>query len=130
MIAARVRIRYDSQRVHRRAIAGSNHALERAAVAIRDEAVGSIKYESGPSRPGQPPHTHTGRLPRSILYAVDRRGHRAVIGASAVLAGEMAARHEYGGTYRRRHYPPRPFMRPALLRLAGRLPQFWANSIR
>jgi hypothetical protein len=31
---------------------------------------------------------------------------------------------------KRRVYPPRPFMGPALMRSKERLPSFWANSIK
>ncbi len=38
--------------------------------------------------------------------------------------------HEFGGKFRREHYPKRPFMGPALEKVKDRLPPMWAGSIR
>jgi hypothetical protein len=68
-----------------------------------------------PSLPGTPPHVQTGTLRASIAYAdVTRPGGppRYIVGPQAPPAWYGAV-HEFGGRY----HPPRPFMRPALLRV-------------
>jgi phage gpG-like protein len=67
-----------------------------------------------PSRPGTPPNTHTKQLPRSIVFAADSSGGSFVIGPSRSGIDEIGQVHEFGGKFRGRNYPARPFMRPAI----------------
>ena len=90
---------------------------------IRQKAIDSMPFAKGPSKPGDPPHAHRGRLRRSILFAVD--GDTAYVGPSysAMQSGGLppwvGSMHERGGTFTGRKgrtatYPARPFMGPAL----------------
>ena len=107
------------------------------------QAQASIEPERGPSRPGQPPHTHTatrtkkgkprgkGRLPKAILYAVETDPDRVVIGPSKNLIGTVGQAFEHEGEvqYKGRNYPPRPFMAPALALEAPKLPGFLIEQL-
>ncbi len=109
----------------------------------RAQAQASIEPERGPSRPGQPPHTHTatrtkkgkprgkGRLPKAILYAVETDPDRVVIGPSKNLIGTVGQAFEHEGEvqYKGRNYPPRPFMAPALALEAPKLPGFLIEQL-
>ena len=88
--------------------------------------VRSTKWRE-PSAPGQPPNVQTGELKNSIHHARD--GDGAVAGATAPYGkvheqdGIPGGWAEFGG----RRYPARPFMRPALERVARNFPQLWRN---
>jgi hypothetical protein len=70
------------------------------------------------------------RLKKAIHFSVFRNPDGVVIGTNIHVFGICGVAHEYGGRFRRQVYPPRPFMRPALLRVLPRLPKYWANSIQ
>lgn len=75
------------------------------------------------SKPGEPPHTRTGKLPASIVGAVDQSQPAAVAGPTGRAAFNRTL--EYGGytSLLGRVYPvaARPFMQPALERVSGRV---------
>ncbi len=127
-IRARTKPRFD--RVRKRAMRANIESLAHAGGAIRLAARRSIRKRKGPAPPGQPPHTHTRKLPRSILYAVDKRRQVVVIGPAVHLLGTAGKAHEHGGRFRGGRYPRRPFMGPALLKVKDRLPKFWAGSVK
>jgi hypothetical protein len=131
MITMRARVVWAGGKVQQKARQGSFRSIGHAAAAIRLTAKRSIRRRKGPSAEGQPPNTHTRRLPQSIVFAAEKQGAGyAIIGASAEIIGQGASPHERGGRFRGQTYPKRPFMRPALDKLRGRLPAFWANSVR
>ena len=68
---------------------------------------------SVPSAPGSPPNVQTGIGRGSITSAPLMGGLFYIVGPSSPPAPYMAA-HEFGG----RFHPPRPFMRPALIKMA------------
>jgi len=76
----RTRVRTRMRKVQRRAEDGTFRSLRHAAAAVRLTARRSIRRRPGASMPGRPPHEHTAGFKRSILYHVDRRQGRAVIG--------------------------------------------------
>jgi hypothetical protein len=79
----------------------------------RDEYL-AIRY--APSKPGTPPNTHTGQLPKSIAFAASDRAGTFVVGPKRSDIAEIGHVHEFGGKFRGRNYPARPFMRPALVK--------------
>jgi hypothetical protein len=123
-------MQFSFQRVLRKASQAHIQNLGHAGAAIRLAARRSIRSRKGPSPAGQPPNTHTRRLPRAILYAVESERGIVVIGPSVELAGTVGRAHEHGGRYKREVYAPRPFMGPALAAVAPRLPRLWAGSVR
>ena len=135
---------------------GTYKTLRHAAFSIGKSARESMIEAKGPSRPGTPPHVHTGRLRKSILAAVDDDTSETVIGPSYLMVkrggrpawlGKML---EFGGTFTRQRkrkkrgrpkkgeapqptytvtYPARPFMAPALQRNLARFHRDWKGAI-
>jgi len=98
-----------------------------AASVIRKRAMSLMRKRKGASPPGEPPHTHTRRLPKAIVFWADAYG--AVIGPAFSLSGGVGGAHEHGGEFRGRQYDERPFMFPALLAMAGQFQASWRGSI-
>lgn len=130
MIGLKVKTVSETQKVVNKAKQANITSLSHAGGAIRLTAARSIKRRKGPAPPGQPPHTHTRRLPKAIQYAVEPRRQVVVIGPNVERFGTAGAAHEFGGRFRGAYYEKRPFMRPALEKIKSRLPTFWRNSIR
>ena len=126
----KAKTRSQMHKVARQAKRASIESLGHAGGAIRLAAVRSIRKRKGPSPSGQPPHTHTRRLPRAIKYAVEKQRQAVVIGPDIQSLGTAGKAHEHGGHYRRERYPKRPFMGPALEKVKPRLTKFWAGSVR
>jgi hypothetical protein len=82
------------------------------------------------SRAGSAPHTRKGLLKRAILFAIERRRGSVVIGPSAMVADDVGAAHEHGGRFRKRRYPRRPFMLPALMKNMEKIPRAWRARYR
>lgn len=130
MIAARIdarvfpdRLAEQSQRIRRR-------VLSRFGYLVRAAAQASIQPDENTSRPGQPPASHTGRLRRGILYAVDSQAESVIIGPRKYerhsTQGSLRALEEGGETQIRRRatrFRPRPFMRPAFAAAVDELPR-------
>jgi hypothetical protein len=54
--------------------------LSRAGAFVRRDAKGSIRQGKKPSKPGKPPHSHTGELADRIFFAYDAADGAVVIG--------------------------------------------------
>ena len=130
MIGLTARTKDETDTVLRKAQKASIESLGHAAAVIRLTARRSIRQRPGPSPAGKPPHTHTKRLPKSILYAVDKQIGEAVIGPDVAVVGTAGEPHEKGGFYKGERFEPRPFMVPALMKTKDRLPRHWADSVR
>ena len=130
MAGISVRTRSDIPKVLRKIRRANIENLGHAGGAIRLAAKHSIKKSPEPSAPGTPPHTRHGQLPGSILYAVEKRKQRVVIGPDYMKVGRVATAHEFGGRYRKERYRRRPFMGPALEKVRPRLPRHWAGSVK
>lgn len=126
MIQAKVKTEWHGEKVKKKMDTTTFETLNQAAAMLRLVAKRSIKRSKKESQPGQPPHTKTNRLPRSILFHVDRRRQIAVIGPSRDKIGLAGAAHEHGEVFRGDAYPARPYMAPALDKIAPRLPSMWA----
>jgi len=130
VIGFHVRTRSYTELVRKRAKEATFRNLSHAAATIRVTARRSLRRRKKPSAPGHPPSSPTGRLRRSILYAVDRRRDYAVIGPARHLIGPAGQEHEHGAHVRREHFPKRPFMGPALEKIRPRLARLWAGSVQ
>lgn len=136
---------------------GAYKTLKHAALSIRKSAIDSMIEMEGPSRPGTPPHKHTGRLGKSILAAEDEDTKQGwVVGPAYKLVKRggrppwLAHMLEFGGTFTRTKkrkgrgrpkqgeappptltvtYPARPFMQPALQRNLARFHRDWKGAI-
>jgi phage gpG-like protein len=130
MIGIHVKTRSYAELARKRAKDATFRNLNHAAATLRLTAQRSLRKRKTPSAPGQPPSSFTGRLRKSILYAVDRARDYAVIGPSRNLIGPAGAAHERGGRFRGADYPARPYMGPALEKIRPRLARLWAGSVR
>lgn len=102
--------------------------LRRLALAVAAEAKRSMSGRGGgglgrfksrakgpPSAPGTPPAVKSDTLRGSISVARTPRGVYLVGPTRVAWYGRI---HEFGNKDRGGHHPPRPFMRPALYRVA------------
>lgn len=77
----------------RAAVAGEISERDRARVLERIREIKARK----PSRPGTPPHTHTGLLRRNIFFDLDRSTESVVIGSFVPNAKWLPVLHEFSG---------------------------------
>ncbi len=130
MVGMKAKTKSQMQRVAKKAKRKGIENLGHAGAAIRLTAKRSIRKRKGPAPAGQPPHTHTKRLPSAIKYAVEKPKGRVVIGPDVESFGTAGKAHEHGGAYKQEYYEPRPFMGPALEKTKERLPRMWAGSVK
>jgi len=130
MIGVKAKARFDAGKVVKRVKKANIESLGHAGAVVRLTARRSIRKRKGPSAPGTPPHTRHGQLRRAVVYAVEKREERVVIGPEYATVGPVGMPHEFGGRFRGRRYRPRPFMGPALMKVKDRLPRKWAMSVR
>jgi hypothetical protein len=93
-------------------------AASRESMPLRGRTPKDPDYAHAPA--GKPPYRHTGRLSRSLAYAVD--GMRLVFGTRYSIVGERGAWLEYGGRPKpdgsksswtpKRKLNPHPFIGP------------------
>jgi len=120
----------ETHRVKRAAKKGNFNSIGHAAASIRRAAMRLIRRsKTKPSPPGQPPRTRAGLLRKAIVFDVDKRRERAIIGPRASVVGTAGAAHEHGGQYKGQRFPQRSFMGPALETSAPRLGRHWKGSI-
>jgi len=129
MIGMKATVTFETGKVVRQVKTGNIESLGHAGGAIRLAARHSIKRSPKPSEPGTPPHTRRGLLRGAIVYAVEKERESVVIGPRYSVTGPVGMPHEFGGLFRRERYRKRPFMGPALLETADRLPRHWAGSV-
>lgn len=120
----------DQRRIQRAVQRASFRGLSHAGAAVRLTARRSIRRSKRAALPGRPPHTRRGQLKKAIVYAVEKRKQRVVVGPTHELVGPSAVAHEFGGKFRGQKYPKRPLMGPALEQNKDRLPTFWAGSVK
>ena len=130
MIGVKVTTKKSIDKVKRKAQQGNFKSLGHAAATIRLVARRSIRRRQTAAMPNSPPNTRRGQLKRSIMYAIDKQRGVALIGPDFDVIATAGKAHEFGGKFRREHYPKRPFMGPALEKVKDRLPPMWAGSIR
>ena len=110
---------------------------------VRIVAKRSIRKRKSISRPGQPPHSHTGLLKKFIFFSYDPGRRSVVIGPTPLpwRIGPVKAPPllEYGGTtfglnfedkLVRMSYRARPYMGPAFEKGQAKLPAMWADSVK
>lgn len=126
MFGIQVRIADLTQRVINAVRRESPRALERMAKVVQETAQGQFIQSDQPSAAGSPPHTRSGALPDSILYAID---DDALIGPVASKVGQVGEAHEFGKEYKGQDYDIRAFMGPALEKSKDRLAIEWYGTI-
>jgi len=130
MTGAKVRVEFDDDAVKSAVQKCGVKALRSAGAYTRKAARNAVAKSKHSSTPGTSPNTRRGLLKRSILFGVEKHRMAVVIGPAESLIGISMTAHEFGGMYRRRKYPKRPLMGPALEKVAPQLPKLWANSVK
>lgn len=111
-----------------KAVEGATYRnLSHAIASIRKSIIANISSSPHPSAPGTPPNTRRGQLRRAIVY--DVQGDSAIAGPRHSFVGESGAGQEFGGKYKDRNLPARPYMGPGLEEGAPRFAQDWEGSI-
>jgi len=135
---------FDRKGVHDRVDRATRRVFSKFGAYVRRTARSSIRRRKRPSRPGQPPSSHTGLLKKFIFFSYNPTpapGSGSVVIGPVRLSqnerGEAPALLEHGGrTTLRRHGKPvrakfrgRPFMGPAYEQEAPKLPAMWRDSV-
>lgn len=132
---------FDRPKVQRAVDKARRKVLSKAGAFVRTSAKSSIRKRKGISRPGNPPHSHTGLVRRFILFGYDHATDSVVVGPVKIKSGRAVESLEYGGkstaNSRRRGrriqravtVRARPFMRPAMKKELPKFPELWRNSI-
>lgn len=102
----------DTDTLTRAIAAQKRRFLDRFGAGVLATARGSIRHGGRPSRPGSPPTSRSGELPKGMGYAVE--GDAVVVGFTARRPGsKVPAVLEHGGRVEGRDYRARPTMGPA-----------------
>jgi hypothetical protein len=132
---------FDQAAVQKAADKATRKNLSMFGAFVRTRARSSIRTRSGTSRPGEPPHSHSGLVRRFLFFSFDPSSQSVVIGPARLNGagkGEAPEALEHGGrvAIKRRGktirptIAPRPFMGPAFEKEKTNLPAIWANSIK
>lgn len=100
-----------------------------------------MRRRKGRSKPGQPPHAHSGELRDLLYFSYDKASRGVVVGPAAFSRRTgVPAVLEHGGRTRTPKWwrgvskyitiRPRPTMLPALNRSRPKLAGFWKDQIR
>jgi hypothetical protein len=132
---------FDRLRITSKADAQTKKALSRFGAFVRQSARQSIRNRKKPSRPGQPPSSHTGILKQFIFFGYDAYRRSVVIGpvVTARKASGIPETLEYGGKVtitsgkakgKTMTIEARPYMGPAYEKELDTVSRLWANSIK
>ena len=140
---------FDKPAVMRAVSEASRKILSKFGAFVRTSAKSSIRQSKSASKPGEPPHSHSGLLKRFIFFGYDTAQASVVVGGERLTGrnkGEAPSILEHGGTANlmvlskseRKRYPkgkkihilPRPYMNPALEKNIDLLPAMWRDSVK
>ena len=99
---------FDSDAVKRATNAAQRQALSKFGAYCRRVARNSIKKSRTISKPGDPPHSHTGRLKNNIYFGWDERNRSVVVGPLKIAQVEPPVPNilEVGGVRQARYQKP------------------------
>lgn len=123
-------VEFDERTLVAKVAKASVDILKRMGAYVRMVARRKVKSSDRPSTPGSPPHSKTGALKRGILFGLEKRERRVVIGPGFKFVGTSASAHEFGGRYRKERYPRRPLMGPALRESIPHLAKMWRDAVK
>jgi hypothetical protein len=100
---------------------------------VRKTAQYSMRSRKGPSKAGEPPHAHGKKLLRKLLfYSLDPKSKSVIIGPILKPTTEklhIPRTHEIGGSIKQKHYPPRPYMKPAFAKHVGKVAALYKSKV-
>jgi len=131
---------FDRKRVKDAVDEMGRKGLSKLGAFVRQRARTSMPYRKGASRPGSPPHAHTGLLRKNIWFAYDPQTKSVVVGPTPLRNFTGVPRLlEFGGMrfnpnrkrkHRMLYYRPRPYMWPAAQKEVRNFPQVFRNKLR
>lgn len=109
MIGAEIKFTNNSKAVTKAKETAAYKNIGHALGSIRKDVRASMVSAKGPSKPGEPPHVHRGRLRGAILFSYDKEDESGVVGPK-YMASERGGKgygypplvgmiHEFGGTF-------------------------------
>ena len=123
-------IEFDEKTLLAKVAGASIDILRRMGAYVRTVARRKVKTSDKPSPPGSPPHSKTGALKRGLLFGVEKREKRVLIGPGFKFVGTSASAHEFGGKYKKERYPKRPLMGPSLRESIPHLSKMWREAVK
>jgi len=124
------KVEFDADGLVAKAAKASVEVLKRMGAYVRKVARSKVRTSPKASVPGTPPHSRRGLLKRAILFGVERRERRVLVGPGYRFVGESASAHEFGGAYKGDRYPKRPLMGPSLKESAPHLARMWQDAVK
>ncbi len=99
---------FDTKEVKSRVSEATRKILSKFGAFVRQTAKQSIKTKTTTSKPGQPPHSHTGALKRFIFFGYDKAKESVVVGPTKLAKkGNAPEALEKGGASIKRKNPRR-----------------------
>lgn len=126
----RSEVEFDADSLVAKVAKASVDILRRMGAYVRTVARRKVKTSKNPSTPGSPPHSGTGALRRGLLFGVEARNKRVLVGPGFQFVGTSMAAHEFGGGYKKERYPKRPLMGPSLKESTPHLARFWQDAVK
>lgn len=123
-------VEFDEKTLVAKVAKASVDILKRMGAYVRMVARRKVKSSDRPSTPGSPPHSKTGALKRGVLFGLEKREKRVVVGPGFKFVGTSASAHEFGGRYKKERYPKRPLMGPALRESIPHLAKMWRDAVK
>jgi hypothetical protein len=123
-------IEFDREGLEAKVAHAALDVLRRMGAYIRKVARSKVHLSPKASQALSPPHSRRGLLKRAILFGVEKREQRVLIGPGFRFVGTSAAAHEFGGGYRGNRYPKRPLMGPSLKDSAPHLAKLWQDAVK
>ena len=123
-------IDFDADSLAARVARASLDVLKRMGAYVRKVAQSKVRTSPKASQLGTPPHSRRGLLKRAILFGLEKRERRVLIGPGFRFVGTSASAHEFGGGYKGDRYPRRPLMGPSLKESAPHLARLWQDAVK
>ena len=123
-------VEFDAHGLLAKVANASVDVLKRMGAYVRRVARSKVRTSPKPSAPGTPPHSRRGLLRRAILFGLEKRERRVLVGPGFRFVGTSASAHEFGGGYKGDRYPKRPLMGPSLKESAPHLARMWRDAVK
>lgn len=131
---------FDRDRIMGPVNRAERRVLNHAGALTRKIARQSIRKRKRISQPGQPPSSHAGWVRKFLFYYYDRVRGSVIAGPTKLkskLGYSVPEILEYGGevrvfrknTWLLQTFRARPYMRPALKKVAPKFPGLWQGSV-
>lgn len=128
MIKMKAHTNFDIAKVQKIRDREDYRTLGRAGAFVRSVMRRKVGRRKTPRPAGQPMASPSGLARSSIVFSVDRKSRSVVIGPLKRMFGGLGQLHEFGGVYKGRRYPARPYSQPSLEQAQPKIDEFWASK--